>query len=115
MATIYTANEKYELGTGILYISVVVGNKQKANTLVKLGKKIIVWGVFPKVPIDDVDNCNGKTLYVEVNATDTNSSTDTIPVTITLWDDKNKQVYSYQNDADENGGTVIFDIQFVLS
>lgn len=114
MAVVYKAKESYTLGTGNLKLTVEIGNGQKANTLVMLDDKVIVWGVISEITIDTVDNCKGKKLYLEVNATDTNSNTDTVPVTVDLHDDSAGEVYEYEEDADENGGTVIFEITINL-
>jgi Tfp pilus assembly major pilin PilA len=114
MAVIYKAKESFTLGSGNLKLSVEIGNGQKANTLVTLDDNIIVWGVISEITIDTVENCKNKKLYLEVNATDTNSNTDTVPVTIDLHDDSEEETYEYEEDADKNGGTVIFEITINL-
>lgn len=115
MAIVYQANEKFTLGAdGDLFLSVKVGNKQKANTLVLLNDDFKIWGVFSELNVGAVVGCKGKKLYIEVNATDTNSQTNTVPVSITLRDNASSKNFDYENDADVNGGTVLFEINIDL-
>ena len=114
MAVIYTANEDYQLGSGFLKLSVTVGNGQYANTLVKLDTQVKAWGIFPEIILDTVQNCKDKKLFLEINATDSKPNTQTIPITVIVKDDINAKTYSYTEEADVEGGTVLFNVYINL-
>ncbi|TDO25176.1 hypothetical protein [Sediminibacterium goheungense] len=114
MAVFYKNEETYQSGTGNLFLFLKVGMGQYYNAFVKIGKKKLVFGQFEVILIGTVEDCHGKKLFVEINATDVNPHTDNVPVNIILKDDQQETVYDYSVDADKNGGTILFEIEFTI-
>lgn len=123
MAKIIKINKDYTKGSGLLKLTVTVGNGQKANVFVKLGNEIIVFGShISNLIIDKVENCVGKTLFIETNCTDVNPDTNAIPLKIELKDDtQNKVVYDNfdivtdEKIIDDNGGTLIYEVKITIN
>mgnify|MGYP001627485040 CR=1 FL=1 len=110
MAKHYRNHENYRIGTGNLFLHLKVGNGQHHSTRVKLDKNTLVYGQFDTQFIGQAESCVNKRIWIEINATDTNEHTNLIPVTVKLKDDSSEKEYAYDLEADENGGTVIFDL-----
>lgn len=114
MAVTYDIKETYKSGSGDLILKLQVGNGQYHNSMVMLGDEVLVWGTFPKLTIGKVSDCKNKKLFIEVNATDTNSNTNLIPVTIELADQTNQEVYKHAESVDQNGGSILFNIHIQI-
>ncbi|MBW0178313.1 hypothetical protein [Sediminibacterium sp.] len=114
MAVFYKNSETYKAGNGSLFLFLKVGMGQYYNAFIKIGKKKLVSGQFDEILIGDIEDCRNKILLVEINATDVNPDTDTVPVSIQLKDDQNESLYEYSVDADKNGGTILFEIKFSI-
>lgn len=110
MATVYEIKETYQVGTGNLELSLVVGNGQYHNTMVELDSELLFWGRFSKMNIGNSSDCKNKQLFMEINATDTNANTDKVPVTIRLKDQGNDQQYEYEESVNGNGGSILFNV-----
>ena len=114
MAVFYQNTEVYNAGTGNLFLFLKVGMWQYYNSFVRIGKKKLVSGQFEALFIGPVQDCKNNSLVVEINATDTNEATNTVPVSLQLKDDQNDKVYEYAVEADKNGGTILFEIKFSI-
>ncbi len=114
MAVFYKNAESYQSGAGNLFLFLKVGMGQYYNAFVKIGKKKLVSGHFESILVGSLEDCRSKILLVEINATDVNPDTDTVPVSILLKDDQKQTLYEYTVDADKDGGTILFEIKFTI-
>lgn len=113
MAVIYEIKETYTAGSGELDLFLTVGNGQYQNTLVMLDKEILDWGDVHEIRIGKVSDCRNKKLFLEINATDANTNTNLIPVTIQLKDKTNEAIYEYEQEAKELG-SILFNVDIKI-
>ncbi|MGJ3234364.1 hypothetical protein [Marivirga sp.] len=104
----------YSVGSGVVNLRLVIGEGQLGTATGLLDSNLLFIGSLIDMSIGHSDIIKGKKLYIDSSIKDVRPDTDETIVTIELTDDANSQTITSEGKAEQNGGTVIHDIEISL-
>ena len=107
-------NTVYELTTGEVTVSVVIGEGQIGSSLVRVGPKEIAIGAVTKQKIGKGSALAGKALLIKTVVTDVNDQTNRLSVRYELQGGKADKVFDLESTVAEEGDSVVFRATFKL-
>jgi len=105
----------YTVGTGDVFLTIVVGEAQLGSSVVKLGGKEIGRGEIKELKLGTGSQLAGKKISVKTVVTDTNDKTNHTSVRYALTGGVAEARHDLSIDVDQEGESVIYriEIEFV--
>jgi len=110
-----TLNETYQVGTGPIRLTVILGNAQLGGSAVSLDGSTLTVGDVDHQMIGLGPAVKGKTLFIKSNVSDVNNATKTTVITYVLEGGSATKSFQLSEDAADIGETVTYRATFILS
>lgn len=107
-------NTVYEISSGEVTVSVVIGEGQIGSSLVRLGTREITIGAVTKQKIGKGTALGGKELFIKTVVTDVSDQTNRLSVRYELKGGKANKVFDLESTVAEEGDSVVFRATFKL-
>ncbi len=104
----------YEVASGQVTLSVIVGDAQIGSSVVKLGSREVARGVIADAPIGVGAEIRKQPLFLKSVVTDVNDSTNHTSVTYALRGGRKDQQFLSAGTVDQNGDSIIYRAKFNL-
>jgi hypothetical protein len=105
-------NETYQVATGIVTLSVLIGNAQLGFSQVRLDNNEIKHGDIKDIDIGNGPDLIGKTLTVKTPVFDVSNQTNVLTVRYILKGGLKEKTYNLQKEVSEEGGGAFFFASF---
>jgi hypothetical protein len=108
--------KKYKVGSGKVFVSLIIGEGQFGRTDVRLnGVRLVrVSGSVGDLLLGKGDDIRGRTLRLRSIVHDTVSATNRMSVTYTLAGGNEDKEFIARGEVEREGGDVVFEAKFLL-